>query len=233
MHKITYTDDQLKRASGVIARALEKSLPDPSECVAPFEYSQDFLDKMDKLIRKVRRRNTVRIASQRVASVILAVLIGASAWLTVDTEARAAFVSWVREVYEDSFIYRYFGEKPEEGLQEYEIAALPEGYELVTADCTDSMHIKLYQSGDSSMMLIYYQHHDGRTHIVESREEFDCQYKEVFVNGISADYYDLEDDAFANELLWVDEENSVVFHLSAYLGDAEMIRIAESKKSIK
>lgn len=233
MHKITYTDDQLRRASGVIARALEKSLPDPSECVAPFDYSQDFLDKMDKLIRKARRRDMVRLVAQRVASVILAVLIGASAWLTVDTEARAAFVSWVREVYEDSFVYRYFGEKPEEGLQEYEITALPEGYELATTDCTHTMHIKLYQHEDSAIMLVYYQNHEGRSHIIEKRDEFDCEWKEVYVNGIVSDYYDLKDDALANELLWIDERDGMVFHLSAYLEESEMVRIAESIKIVE
>lgn len=233
MRKITYTDEQLKEVCIMYSEALERSLPDLSECVAPFEYSKNFLDKIEKIVLHERRREKISALSRRVASIILAVLIGAGAWLTVDTEARAAFVSWVREVYEDSFIYRYFGEKPEEGLREYEITALPEGYELVAADCTDTMHIKLYQHEDSAIMIVYYQNHEGRSHIIEKRNEFDCEWKEVYVNGIVSDYYDLKDDALANELLWIDERDGVVFHLSAYLEESEMVRIAESIRIVE
>lgn len=228
MHKITYTDDQLRRASGVIARALEKSLPDPAECVAPFDYSQDFLDKMDKLIRKARRRDTVRLVTQRVASVLLAVLIGASAWLTVDAEARAAFVSWVREVYEDSFVYRYFGEKPDEGLQEYEITALPEGYELVIADCRDDKHVKIYQGTDGKVMLVYHQYFDDRDYIVINESEFSCTWEQVRVNDNDGDFYQYHNEKYANELFWINEETRVAFQLSAFMDRDEMIRIAES-----
>ena len=54
MKKITYTDEQLKRAAGVIVRALERSIPDPKECSAPFQYSPEFLKKWKTSFNKKR-----------------------------------------------------------------------------------------------------------------------------------------------------------------------------------
>lgn len=230
MRKITYTDEQLKRASAIIVQALEKSLPEPSECVAPFEYSQEFLNKLERLIKRGRRRETVQHISRRVASVVLAMLIGVGAWLTVDTEARAAFVTWVREVYEDSFLYEYFGEKPTEKLKNYEITGLSDGYELVTADCSDTLHIKIYQKDDDAVMLMYYQVYDERKHIIENSGVMQCTWEPVSIRGIGADFYCYEDSTYANELFWIDERSNVAFQLSAYWDKDKMIKIAESIK---
>lgn len=48
--------------------------------------------------------------------------------MVVSPTARAAVIRWVVEWYEAHIIYRYSGEDIPEGMPQYEITALPEGY---------------------------------------------------------------------------------------------------------
>ena len=50
-----------------------------------------------------------KIALRRVAAFFLTALVGVSAWLAVDTQAREAFFGWAKEVCETFFVYHYEG----------------------------------------------------------------------------------------------------------------------------
>lgn len=234
MRKITFTDEELKIAAGQVVKTLVDSLPDPSELEQPFEYSPEFLEKMDKLIKQERRRETRARISRRVASFALALLACASVWLTIDVEARAALFSWAREVYEESFIYRFFGEKPKEGLQEYEITQVPEGYVQVASDGNETMQVRVYQRDDDSLFLMYYQMQDGWEQVIKPKNpDTNFKWKQTTVNGIVADMYSYDNCEYANELVWIDEAKGTVFHLSARLEEDDLIGVAESIRPVE
>ena len=100
------TDAQLRKAA-------EKS-SDLYLCYIERDYnstsSHEFSASFEKKIRKLRKRADHPYfykTLHKAAAVILAILISGSAWLAVDTEARAAFFGWVREIYETYFVYRF------------------------------------------------------------------------------------------------------------------------------
>ena len=62
------------------------------------EFSLQFKKKIKKLKRKADHPVFYH-AARRIASIVLAILIAGGVWITVDAEARAAFVGWVKEVY--------------------------------------------------------------------------------------------------------------------------------------
>lgn len=71
-------------------------------------FSAPFERKMKKLIRRADHPIRYRIV-QAAACLLLAALLSGCTVLAVSSEARAAFVGWVREVYEEWFVYRYTG----------------------------------------------------------------------------------------------------------------------------
>ena len=63
----------------------------------------EFSPAFEKKIRKLKRRAdhpAFYRTMNRVASILLAILIAIGAWISVDAEARAAVVGWVKEIYE-------------------------------------------------------------------------------------------------------------------------------------
>ena len=228
MNQVAFSEDSLKQAAALVRRSMLDSMPCPSQCV--HEFSPAFQAKMERLISRERLRRNSRKILQRVAVVFLAALFGIGVWLTVDAEARAVSIAWIREVYENSFVYRYFGDKPEEGMQNYEITQLPEGFTqtAVENDENGTMCFKTYQSADDTFLLVYYQFYEGRNHFVVSVDGSKCKREEVLINGIAADFYDYEDDEYANELVWIDENAGVTFLLTGNIEKSNMIQIAES-----
>ena len=87
------TDEMLARAAKSVGETMLASLPDPEDCRHAF--SPEFERSMERLIQKAKRKTRIRRCLQSIAVAALAVVIGLSAWLAVDTEARAAMVEWV------------------------------------------------------------------------------------------------------------------------------------------
>ena len=188
-------------------------------------YSPAFMRKIKKLTRRADHPAFYH-GLQRVASVFLAMLIGASVWLSVDVEARAAFVQWAREVYEERILYRYFSDSQNSTLPTYEITALPDGYTLTDSIVDETSCIQIFDQNGTSMVFIYYFASP------ETQSEmvfFDgYTYEPVTVKNISADYYAAATPDETNELLWFDEETGIAFQLSAFLDKTKMVEIAAS-----
>ena len=107
MSELLFSQQALQRAAASARQSMLDALPPPAQCEHAF--SAAFQGKMERLLARARRREWARRAARRAALFFLAALMGVSAWLAVDTQARAAFISWVREVYEEHIVYRFSG----------------------------------------------------------------------------------------------------------------------------
>jgi len=193
---------------------------------APHEFSPGFERKIKRLSRRADRPDIYR-GLQRVASVLLAALMGTGVWLSVDTEARAAVVQWVQEVYEVHILYRYFSPPPVDVLPTYEITALPEGYTLTESFTDETICVQMFENGESGMILTY-QFIDPDTQTVIFATDENYRYEQAFVGPISADFYRCLDSSGTNELFWVDDSSGIVFQLSTFFGKDDAVKIAVS-----
>ena len=93
------TEEMLREAvekAGEALTAYYERDYDPNE---PLEIPPEFEKRIERL--KCRAKHPVFYKTMhRVASIALAILITSSAWITVDAEARAVVVGWVKEIYE-------------------------------------------------------------------------------------------------------------------------------------
>ena len=92
------------------------------------EFSLQFKKKIKKLKRKADHPVFYH-AARRIASIVLAILIAGGVWITVDAEARAAFVGWVKEIYGTYFVYHFEGSSDvNKELVDYRPTLIPNGY---------------------------------------------------------------------------------------------------------
>lgn len=211
MNDSVFSDASLKRAAAIVRQSMLAALPDPQSCSC--EVTPDFQAKMERLFIKVKRRKTMRRIRHRAASILLATLIGLSSWLAVDNEARAAFIQWAREIYEDSVIYHFFNEPKEIVLPEYTFSPVPNGYTETASVGDDTMRTVVFEGNNDILVLYYQQYHSGAV-LGFFGTEFELEHTNV--GSYPADYYKAINPGESNELIWVDETLGIIFKISSF-----------------
>ena len=228
MKQYSFTDEELRlAAASVCASMVEAAEAIPG---GEHEFSRGFLDKMNALLNLDRRRRKRRRIRHRVASVFLAFLLGASIFLATNPEARAAFLAWVREVYENSVVYRFFG-NASGVLPRYEITWMPEGFVLVDEYTIDEDEIRftyyIDESGSEDISFQYSWMFDGTSTFIYNPNGVPSSEK-CEINGLKGDFYSAGDDSRMNTLTWIDEDRGIVFSIDSTLPKSDIIHIAES-----
>ena len=227
-NEFLFTDEDLRIATRITRQRMLDSLPAPEDCL--YDASTELKEKINQIIIKDRRRTAIRKIQNQAAMIALCILLGISSWLAVDTEARAAFFQWVREVYEDSIIYHFFGEREPEEILNYGITALPQGYEETMRFEESFMHTVFYESTDD-MIILTYQIVDESTELAFVNS--DMVHTPVALASYTADFYVPADFSKTNELVWVNEESLLTFCISSYLEQDVMIALANSVTETK
>jgi len=218
------SDQELCDAARKVEEMILASLSRPEECEATF--TPKFERKMKKLIRRVD--HPIRYWLQKSAACFLAaILLGGSCLLAFSSEARAAFVGWIREVREGWFVYHYIGEEKDslEGII-YCPTWVPDGYE-VTLEYSDPWHVNIgYQNADGELAMFSYAMY---TETMEAQVEGEgAEVKHIFINEHPADLYLDPNPGEANVLMWMNDEIGALFSISAQFSGDEIIKMAES-----
>ena len=224
------SDERLREAARKVEESMLASLPEPEECEATF--SPEFERKMEKLLHRADHPIRKRIM-KAVACFLLAVLVGGGSVLTFSVEARAAFVTWVREVYETQFIYRFF--QTNEGTpvdRTYRPTWVPSDYQMTSESESNSRTTVIYKDSSGSLAVFTY-FLDTASPVFQIEKDGTETYLQVHVNEMSAELYLDQDEDEQNVLIWLDEINWVVFRISAPFGESELIKMAESVTSDK
>lgn len=220
------TDEMLRAAAAEADQAILDSLPLPEECCHAF--SLRFERKMKRLIR--RKSHPVAYKFSQTAACILAVVIlGGTTWLSVDTQARAMFFSWVKEAYESYVSYRFAGESSSEATAEnYEPSWLPEGFEIKTQNISGNDTFLVYTNGKDDMITFMAIHgSDSVGLFITSDYE---SVKPTMVGDVQGDYYQAGNSENANGLVWQPTNQDMIFCITAPLPEETMVKIAESVK---
>lgn len=189
-------------------------------------FSEAFEKKLKRLKRKANHP-VLYGAMHRVASIVLAMLIIGGAWLTVDAEARAAFVGWVKETYEMFFVYHFSG-KPDVSVEktDYRPAWIPDGYsEFMTIDENGGVTI-VYKNEVGKRMKLGYIHDPNFTGwYFDTKDTIQLN---ATVNGNPADILMSTSDDVASIVMWTVEDHDVAFYVSGFLDNSQLIQVAES-----
>ena len=215
-------DDLARR---VLLDVYDQEYGDAIEELPEHDFSPAFEKKMKKLIRRADHPIRYRVV-QAAACLLLAALLSGCTALAISPEIRAAFVGWMREVYETWFVYRYIGEEqPTSEDTVYFPAWVPEGYEEIVSPQTGTFVRTQYENSAKELLTVSYV--KGTETSSLSVEWAGAVVRQTSVGHLPADLY-LNPDGGPNILVWTDTERDVAFWITAPLSEKELIRIAES-----
>lgn len=216
------SDERLREAVRQAEENLLASLPEPEDCEATF--SPEYMRKMKKLAQ--RTDYPIRYWVQKaVACILLIILLGGGSVLALSTEARAAFVGWVREVYETWFVYKYEGED-QELLKDtvFQITWLPEGFVEVTHSASEDEVCTIYEDEHSDLIMFIYTRNMESLNLYVEEVGVDTQ--TVQIGHVYADLYLDQQPGGTNTLVWSDR--GVLFWLYGNCTGDVLIKIAEN-----
>lgn len=233
MRKLSFTDADLKVAAQEAWEAMAESFSDINhdELNVPAGYKERIMRvakqywENEKTGKKQRRRR----ALLRVAVIFIAILIGASAFFAVNTEARAVVQEWFRAVYERLVVYSFNGAHLEKTLPDYEPQWLPDGYkEVDRSDDNDQGRLIIYENESGATILFDYLYYEDDPITIEPDLTDELIIETTSVNGFMADlYYETNPDS-PKTLIWVNEKDHIVFMINCVLEKEDIISIANS-----
>lgn len=228
MHDVTFSDAAIQTAATRVRDSLLETLPPPSGCDHVF--SESFSESMSLLIGKQRRKALANRMLRRVAIIFLVLLLGVSSFLAVNAEARAAFVRWIRQAYDNVIVYRFQG-APEEGIPRYALTWIPEGFEETERIETDQSVQILYTNEETEELFAFEVSlvHEGKaSYIIMDSDQYTRENLTVWGNG--AEYYQEASPDEPDILMWFNSEETLVFYLHGFFDKTVMLRIAENAK---
>lgn len=231
MHDVTFSDAAIRSAAARVRDSLLETLPPSSECDHVF--SESFSERMSFLIKKHQRKAFTNRMLRRVAIVFLVLLLGVSSFLAVNAEARAAFVRWIRQAYDNVIVYRFQG-APEKLIPHYTLTWVPEEFEETERIETDQSVQLLYTNEETEELFAFEISliHEGKaSYIIMDSDQYTCE--KLTVRGSRAEYYQEAAPDEPNILMWFNSEETIVFYLHGFFDKAVMLRIAESIKLLR
>lgn len=218
------SDEALRRAAAELAEARIAAQPSPEGC--GHEFSPAFERAMEKLLQKGKRKAVWHRVASIAASLLLVLAICGGIVLVVSPEARAEVVSWLREQYENSIIYHFWGGGETSVFPAYRVGWLPEGCNLVDETIEDGIYIATFGTSIEDAKFVF---HYGDFESIGNMAIFDDNIgsaERLIINGMPGEYVPLEN-GLGGDLVWIDEDRQIAFFISSMLDKDTTIRIAE------
>ncbi|MBR6096315.1 MAG: DUF4367 domain-containing protein [Oscillospiraceae bacterium] len=200
----------------------------------PHAFSPEFQQRMERLIQRkcrVRRSSGLGRVLQRVAVVLLTVLLGGGVFFALDGEARAAVLQWFREMTEHTALYRFSGETPDAPLPIYTLGWVPDGLELVNEEEDDLFRSLFYLDSDRERFFVFdtYAMNDGVQLEVLAVEDT-SRMESLTIRGLHGEFYPADDVSDMSSLLLFDDDHAAVLSIDSNLEKEEILHIARGLK---
>lgn len=222
MNNYDLTDPMLQASSKRVRQAMLSALPEPESC--QHKFSRKFEIKMKRLIRRNQKPIRSKYFTRSTAAMLTLVFLGAFIWFMSNSEAKADFIRWARELFHDTAVYQFFGGKIDRDLPEYTFGWLPEGFSQEVAEADPDITIIIASDTDGNTFIFEYQFMDERSTRTELSKG-NLLSRTVTVHKSPAHFYSDSAVGASSELIWM--EDDIVFCLSSTMGEEVMLDVAE------
>lgn len=219
------TEEMLRTSAARSSELFVQALALDYDPAQQYEPTDLFKTRIKRLFRRAKHPYLYQ-TMRRVAAILLAAILAGSVYLAVDTEARAAFFGWIKEVYEHSTIYRTMPNHASDTLPRYELTWLPDGFGEPDVYEDDTTYSALYENPNTGDVFIF-----GYGLLTDERQTvlFTTQQPEhLLVRGADADFYAADDNSDFSNLLWIDADTGVFCTIDGTLNKDVILHIAES-----
>ena len=183
--------------------------------------SEGFASGVERMHRRYLRSLRLAKIGRMAAGIALALLLSFSAVITVNAQARNAFLSWWQKTSGSNVAYWYGVEEIADRAAGYELTFVPEGLQAVQRTESEGFGSTVYE-GEGHLLVFEYSCgvESGAFEVFDAGE------------GVPAEVGGLPGRLFAADgrvsLIWLDEEAGVVFTISSDLDAQTVLRAAES-----
>lgn len=223
MPSMIWSEQELSNAAKCVAESMLTSFPSPSECEHTF--SDDFEHSIESLRRKSRRKVTAHKMWQRIAAILIVAVLSVSTWLTVDVQARERVFKWFKEIYENMIVYHFEGDDTEKTRLEYNLTWFPKGFILQESSLSETQRCDIYiNDASDEVFLVECTFMDNTAMTMTGHGVVDpIRYD---INGIPGEFYGADENSANQTLIWVDENNAMVFTVQGNISEQDMVHIA-------
>lgn len=223
------TEEMLRAAAARSSEIYVNDLENGYDPNVQHEFSPAFEKKIRKLKRKADHPMLYR-TMQRVASFALVLLISGSVVITVNAEARAAFVGWVKEVYETYFVFHHDGITDTNAeTVDYMPTWIPDGYREFRVNASERRTVVIYDNEAGEIIRFsFIQDSDETDWFIDISH---AGIKSATVNGNKANLLITHNSEDANAITWISDDTA--FYVTGFVDENDLIRIAESVKIFK
>lgn len=164
---------------------------------------------------------------QAVAMILLVSSVMIGTILAVSPTARAMIVEWVTEWYENSVIYRFFGEPMFSDLPQYKITDLPSGYydTETPLKLPNNTEITYENSLGEVIKFEYMRIEEGSLIVMDTKNML---ISEIEINECFGHLYISQDPQQSNCITWYDNLDGIQFIIDGYFDGEELASMAES-----
>lgn len=212
-------DNVLREAAIEAGENLMNSIPPEEQC------HHDYSPNYERKIARLRHRTSHPYLYQtlnRVAGILLALMLTCSVWLSVDARARDSFFGWLREKYDTFFSYHKIGDKKQTEDGYFLPTKLPSDWSEMDRWTDEMSTTVVYIDDENNINYFVSMKPDARLFLVFD----DSEPVTLMVNGTEAEYYPAKETEDNNTLIWM--EYGTLFQLSADLPQDELVAIAYS-----
>ena len=223
------TDSQLTQAAAIVRNSMLMAL-DQAE-IPTHNFSSEFEVKIQALRKQENHRQAIHKVMHRCVAAILALVLGTGIFLTVNVEARATVIAWIKEVFEDRIEYWFTGNL-KNAFPEYEITWVPDDMECIYVESTEYSRSVIYMNPNDpqrGFTFSYSRMQEGSGTIMVINETAHSIIP-VDINGMIGDLYLSQDPEITHCLIWFDEEQQIAFNITSYMDSDVILHIAESIK---
>ena len=164
----------------------------------------------------------------KVACVFLAVLLTGSAVLTFSVEARAAFFGWVREQYDNFYVYFFEGSAAVSDPVKYELGWLPDGCVYVTTIESENGEILIYADEHDTLIRFSYDRPTDDSNL--SVDSVGNKTIPVKINGNPGEISIYTSENETDHIAWIDSETNTLFFITGHFDQETFIKMAENVK---
>lgn len=223
-------EERLKKATLEAEEILMAVQPDAEAC--DHEFSPQFERKMEKLIRKRKHPVFCHPMFRAAAAIFLVVLLSSAVILSIP-DARATLKGLFYEHEGRTFTYVLTSYVEADDMRTYHLGWIPEGFSLTKEGHSDSQGSATYRNQDGKIIMYIYniQREDCEFKISRSFvNNIKLRYKETTVNGLRANLFELRhsDDDINYAVIWMNEEQSILFEIYGARSEAEALKLAEN-----
>lgn len=174
-----------------------------------------------------RRKPVWKQFMQAVAMILLVGSVMIGTIVAASPTARAMIVEWVTEWYENSVIYRFFGEPVFEDLPQYKITNLPTGYYDTRAPLKLPNNTEItYENSLGEVIKFEYMRIEEGSAIVMDTENM--LISEIEINKCFGHLYVSQDPQQSNCITWYDNLEGIQFVIDGFFDGEELASMAKS-----